>query len=92
MGAGRARVAASARISFPERIATSEALMGQRLPVEVKHAYRRHAGIREWRHRHTVITSFDVWGHKLPNIEIHGTEMAHCPCPTRITLTARSAS
>ena len=68
-----ARVAASARISFPERIATSEALMGQRLPVEVN---THIAGTLEFKNGAiaTVITSFDVWGHKLPHIEIHGTD------------------
>ena len=68
-----ARVAASARITFPERIATSEALMGQRLPVEVN---THIAGTLEFENGAiaSVITSFDVWGHHLPWIEIHGTE------------------
>ena len=68
-----ARVAASARITFPERIATSEALMGQALPVEVN---THIAGTLEFESGAicTVITSFDIWGHKLPHIEIHGSE------------------
>ncbi|MCY3834303.1 MAG: Gfo/Idh/MocA family oxidoreductase [Chloroflexi bacterium] len=68
-----ARVSSSAQISFPERIATSEALMGQALPVEVN---THIAGALEFEIGAiaTVITSFDIWGHNLPNIEIHGTE------------------
>ena len=68
-----ARVAGSARMTFPERIATSEALMGQALPVEVN---THIAGTLEFESGAiaTVITSFDIWGHHLPWIEIHGTE------------------
>ncbi len=68
-----ARVAASARRTFPERIATSEALMGQRLPVEVN---THVAGTLEFESGAiaSVITSFDVWGHQLPNMEIHGED------------------
>ena len=66
-----ARVAGSAAKTFSERIATSEALMGQRLPVEVN---THIAGTLEFASGAiaTVITSFDIWGHHLPNIEIHG--------------------
>ena len=58
-------------MSFPERVATSEALMGQRLPVEVN---THVAGTLEFANGAiaSVITSFDVWGHHLPNMEIHG--------------------
>jgi len=68
-----ARVAASARMTFPERIATSEALMGQRLPVEVN---THIAGTLEFASGAiaSVITSFDVWGHHLPCIEVHGED------------------
>ncbi len=68
-----ARVAASARRTFPERIATSEALMGQVLPVEVN---THIAGTLEFESGAiaSVITSFDVWGHHLPWIEIHGED------------------
>ena len=68
-----ARVAASARMTFPERVATSEALMGQRLPVEVN---THMAGTLEFASGAiaSVITSFDVWGHHLPWIEIHGED------------------
>jgi len=66
-----ARVSASARMTFPERIATSEALLGTRLPVEVN---THIAGTLEFASGAiaSVITSFDVWGHHLPNMEIHG--------------------
>ena len=68
-----ARVSASARKTFPERIATSEALMGQRLPVDVN---THIAGTLEFASGAiaTVITSFDIWGHHLPNMEIHGED------------------
>ena len=68
-----ARVSASARMTFPERIATSEALMGARLPVEVN---THIAGTLEFENGAiaSVITSFDVWGHHLPNMEIHGAD------------------
>ena len=68
-----ARVAGYARMTFAERVATSEALMGQRLPVEVN---THVAGTLEFESGAitTVIMSYDVWGHHLPNIEIHGSE------------------
>lgn len=78
-----ARVAGSARISFPERIATSEALMGQALPVEVN---THIAGTLEFECGAiaTVITSFDIWGHHLPPIEIHGEKGSlSAPDPNR---------
>ncbi len=67
------RVAASAQRTFAERIASSEALMGQRLPVEVN---THIAGTLEFENGAiaTLISSFDIWGHNLPNIEVHGTE------------------
>ena len=66
-----ARVAGSAAKPFDERIATSEALMGQVLPVEVN---THIAGTMEFESGAiaTVITSFDIWAHHLPWIEIHG--------------------
>ena len=78
-----ARVAGSARISFPERIATSEELMGQALPVEVN---THIAGTLEFESGAiaTVITSFDTWAHHLPELEIHGTEGSlRVPDPNR---------
>lgn len=68
-----ARVSGSANITFPERIATSEALNGQVLPVEVN---THIAGTLEFENGGiaTIITSFDVWGHHLPRIEIYGED------------------
>ena len=63
----------SARISFPERIATSEALNGTRIPVDVPThvtgTLNFASGVIG-----TVITSFDVWARNLPRIEIYGSE------------------
>ena len=66
-----ARVSSSARQTFSERVASSEALMGQRLPVEVN---THVAGSLEFESGAiaSVILSFDVWGNHLPEIEIHG--------------------
>lgn len=63
----------SARISFPERIATSPALNGTRIPVEVP---THVTGTLDFARGAigTVITSFDVWAHNLPRIEIYGSE------------------
>ncbi|MCY4063431.1 MAG: Gfo/Idh/MocA family oxidoreductase [Chloroflexi bacterium] len=68
-----ARVSASARMTFPERIATSEAMMGTRLPVEVN---THVAGTLEFVSGAiaSVITSFDIWGHHVPMLEIHGED------------------
>ena len=78
-----ARVAGSARMTFPERIATSAALKGQILPVEVN---THVAGTLEFASGAiaTVIFSFDVWGNHLPWIEIHGaTASLSVPDPNR---------
>ncbi len=67
------RVTASARASFPERIATGAAQFGAHIPVEVSThlagALNFVAGPIA-----TVIFSFDVWRHNLPHIEIYGSE------------------
>lgn len=67
------RVSGSAMMTFTERLATSKALMGQILPVEVN---THIAGTLEFESGAiaTVITSFDVWGNHLPRIEVHGSE------------------
>ena len=67
------RVTGSARISFPERVATSEALFGHRIKVEIP---THIAGVLDFAQGAvgTLITSFDVWSHHLPRIEIYGTE------------------
>lgn len=70
-------VAGSARMSFPERIATSPALNGRRIPVEVP---THVTGTLDFAGGPigTVITSFDVWAHSLPRIEIYGSEGTLC--------------
>ena len=67
------RVAGSARISFPERIATSQQHSGRHIPVEIP---THIAGTLDFTAGPvgTLITSFDVWGHHLPRIEIYGSE------------------
>jgi predicted dehydrogenase len=69
-----AGVSALARLSFPERIATSEALFGQRIPV---HTPTHVAGLLDFAAGSvgTMITSFDIpGGSLLPRIEIYGSE------------------
>ncbi len=67
------RVTGSARISFPERIATSQALYGRRISVEIP---THVAGVIDFTTGAvgTIITSFDVWSHNLPRIEIYGSD------------------
>ena len=68
-----ARISGVARKSFAERIATSEARRGERLPVEVPTHY---AATLEFAAGAvaTMMISFDVWAHNLPRIEIYGSE------------------
>ncbi len=78
-----ARVSGAAARTFDERVATSEALMGTRLPVEV---YTHVAGTLEFASGAiaSFIVSFDVWGDTLPMIEIHGeTGSLSVPDPNR---------
>jgi predicted dehydrogenase len=67
------RVTGSARISFPERIATSESNRGRRIPVDIP---THVTGTLDFASGPvgTLITSFDVWGHHLPRLEIYGSE------------------
>jgi predicted dehydrogenase len=67
------RVTGSARVSFPERTITSQPKHGQTIRVEVP---THVAGVLDFAQGAvaTVITSFDVWGHNLPRIEIYGSE------------------
>jgi len=67
------RVTGSARISFPERTITSQPKKGTRITVDVP---THIAGVMDFVNGAvgTIITSFDVWGAKLPFIEIHGTK------------------
>jgi len=68
-----ARVTGSAQITFPERLVTSQPNFGQRIKV----ATPTHvAGVLDFASGAvgTLITSFDVWSHNLPRIEIYGSE------------------
>ncbi len=67
------RVTGSTRITFPERIVTSKPKYGTVVKVEIgTHV----AGVMDFANGAigTIITSFDVWSHNLPIIEIYGTE------------------
>jgi predicted dehydrogenase len=67
------RVTGSAQISFPERTATSKEKYGLKIKVDVP---THVAGIMDFANGAvgTIITSFDIWAHHVPLIEIHGTE------------------
>jgi predicted dehydrogenase len=67
------RVTGSARITFPERIITSQPKYGTTIKVDVP---THVAGVMDFANGAvgTIITSFDVWAARLPRIEIYGTE------------------
>jgi predicted dehydrogenase len=67
------RVTGSTRITFPERVATSQFHYGRRIPVEVP---THVAGVLDFANGAvgTIITSFDIWAANLPRIEIYGSE------------------
>jgi len=67
------RVTASARASFPERIATCKEHYGERIPVSTP---THVAGVLDFAGGAvgTLVVSFDVWAHTLPRIEIYGSE------------------
>lgn len=67
------RVTASTQTTFPERIVTSEQNYGTKIPANTP---THIAGIMEFASGAvgTILTSFDVWHHRLPFIEIYGTE------------------
>jgi predicted dehydrogenase len=71
------RVTGSARISFPERVATSQQHWGRRIPVEVP---THVAGVIDFAAGPigTIITSFDTWASHLPRIEVYGSEGTLC--------------
>jgi len=66
-------VKASARITFPERLVTSEPKRGAWIRVEtpthVAGVIDFHCGAVG-----TIITSFDVWGSQLPHVEVYGSQ------------------
>lgn len=67
------RVGGSARVSFPTRLIGSEPFRGQTItvntPTHVATTLDFAAGAIG-----TLITSFDVWAHNLPRIEIYGSK------------------
>jgi len=67
------RVHGSARITFPTRTITSEKKYGKIIHVEVP---THVAGIMDFKCGAigTIVTSFDVWAHHMPCIEIYGSE------------------
>jgi predicted dehydrogenase len=67
------RVTGSTRISFPERTITSKPKYGNVIAVEVP---THIVGVLDFTSGAvgTIITSFDVWAHNLPRIEIYGSE------------------
>lgn len=67
------RVSGATAIAFPERIITSEPKRGRTIPVEVP---THVAGILEFHNGAivTLVTSYDVWHHHMPCIELYGSE------------------
>jgi len=67
------RVTGSAGISFPERTITSAPKKGKKIIVETP---THIAGVMDFVNGAigTLVTSFDVWAHRCPCIEIYGTE------------------
>jgi predicted dehydrogenase len=67
------RVTGSTRISFPERTITSQPKYGTKIAVKTP---THIAGVLDFASGAigTIITSFDVWGHHAPIIEIYGSE------------------
>ncbi len=68
------RVTGSTRISSPERvIGNRERRFGEKIPVEIP---THLAGVLDFAGGAvgTMVTSFDVWAHNLPRIEIYGSE------------------
>jgi predicted dehydrogenase len=68
-----ARVAGSARASFPERVIGNGPRQGERIEVRVP---THVAGVVDFASGAigTLVTSFDVWGSTLPRIEVYGSE------------------
>lgn len=67
------RVTGSTSIAFPERTITSKLKYGTKIIVNTP---THVAGILDFASGAigTIITSFDIWHHQLPRIEIYGTE------------------
>ncbi len=67
------RVTGATRISFPERTIGSQPLAGQTITVNVP---THVTGLLDFAGGPiaTVVTSFDVWSHNTPRLEIYGSE------------------
>jgi predicted dehydrogenase len=67
------RVTGSTRVTFPERVITSQPKHGTHITVEVP---THVAGVMDFENGAvgTIITSFDVWAANLPRIEVYGSE------------------
>ena len=67
------RLTGSTRISFPERLITSQPLAGTKIKVNTP---THVTGVLDFESGPvaTVITSFDVWASNLPRVEIYGSE------------------
>ena len=67
------RVTGAARITFPERTITSEPKRGAAIQVEVP---THVVGVMDFESGAigAIITSFDIWAHRLPFIEVYGSE------------------
>jgi len=67
------RTAGATKASFAERIVTSQPRQGERIPVNTS---THVTGLINFASGPiaTLITSFDVWAHSLPRIEIYGSE------------------
>jgi predicted dehydrogenase len=67
------RVTGSTRITFPERLITSQPRYGTRIKVETA---THVAGVMDFANGAvgTIITSFDIWAANLPRIEVYGSE------------------
>lgn len=67
------RLTGSTRISFPERLITSQPLAGTKIKVNTP---THLTGVLDFVSGSvaTVITSFDVWASNLPRLEIYGSE------------------
>ena len=67
------RVTGSTKISFPERYATAKGRNGEAFTVEVPTHITGTLDFEQGAIA-TIITSFDMWGHNLPKVEIYGSE------------------
>lgn len=67
------RVTGVTRISFPERTVSSQPLAGSKITVNVP---THVTGLLEFAAGPiaTIVTSFDVWSHNTPRLEIYGSE------------------